>query len=50
MEFVASQPSFTQASVNTLTPDINVSDEEDITIDILMDDIKPAIDSSLNES
>jgi L-asparaginase len=47
-ELVASQPGFTKAadSTHTLTLEVNVNDEEEATIDVVMDDIQPAIDSS----
>lgn len=49
-ELVASQPGFTRTPANNdsiaLALDVNVNDEEEATIDVIMDDIKPAIDSS----
>lgn len=47
-ELVASQPGFTHTAVetNTLTLNVNVSDEEQATIDVVMDAMVPAIDSS----
>lgn len=47
-ELVASQPGFTHAKVetNTLTLNVNVSDEEEATIDVVIDALDPAIDSS----
>ena len=48
-ELVASQPGFSHADVqsNTLTLlNDNVSDEEEVTIDVIVDALDPAIDSS----
>lgn len=51
-QLVAEQPGFTLNNDNTkkenstLTLEVNVSDEEEVTIDVVLDDIKPAIDSS----
>ena len=48
MELVASQLGFTHTAVETSTVmlDINVNDENDATIDAIMDAMEPAIDSS----
>jgi len=50
-ELVASQPGFTLTTTKedesvALALDVNVNDEEEVSIDVVMDDIKPAIDSS----
>lgn len=45
-ELVAAQPGFTLNGPNSLSLLVNVNDEEDLAIDVTMDDITPAIDSS----
>jgi len=45
-ELVSAETGFTQTSPTTLSLSVNVNDEEEATIDVTLDDIKPAIDSS----
>ena len=45
-KLIAAQPGFTEKDSNHLVLSVNVNDEEEATIDVTVDDIKPAIDSS----